>query len=211
MTEIALLLKKIHYIWLLCDLFYVHYDLLCILWHSFALKDHCALFCWVKCAVKFESLIILKEKFYIILLKWKSILCICPILYHFITAHDCDTVVLTAALKDYHDICCWGMTHHLRELLTMTPLSMEKLSVGRPAMFHARILMGSPSVLLREKSSEDGMSWVWGRREPNNLTTLYTVGCKIQITDNALHGYSNKWMFHKILISPLLYPFHQRQ
>ena len=52
------------------------------------------------------------------------------------------------------------MTHHLLELLTMTPLSMEKLSVGRPAMFQALILMGSPNVLLREKSSEDGMFWV---------------------------------------------------
>ena len=39
----------------------------------------------------------------------------------------------------------------------MTPLSMEKLSVGRPAMFQALILMGSPRVLLREKSSEEGM------------------------------------------------------
>lgn len=48
-------------------------------------------------------------------------------------------------------------THHRRELLTMTPLSMEKVSVGRPAMFHALILMGSPRVLLREKSSDDGM------------------------------------------------------
>lgn len=39
----------------------------------------------------------------------------------------------------------------------MTPLSIEKVSLGRPAMFQALILMGSPSVLLREKSSDDGM------------------------------------------------------
>lgn len=48
-------------------------------------------------------------------------------------------------------------THHLRELLTMTPLSIEKESLGRPAMFQALILMGSPKVLLREKSSDEGM------------------------------------------------------
>lgn len=39
----------------------------------------------------------------------------------------------------------------------MTPLSIEKESLGRPAMFQALILMGSPSVLLREKSSDDGI------------------------------------------------------
>lgn len=39
----------------------------------------------------------------------------------------------------------------------MTALSMEKLSVGSPEMFQALILIGSPSVLLREKSSEDGI------------------------------------------------------
>ena len=63
----------------------------------------------------------------------------------------------------------------------MTPLSMEKESVGRPAMFHARILMASPRVLLRLKSVEqftlkdcsgggkerEGLkfAWVVGRRE----------------------------------------------
>lgn len=39
----------------------------------------------------------------------------------------------------------------------MTPLSTEKLSVGRPAMFQARILIGSPSTLLNEKSLEQLM------------------------------------------------------
>lgn len=42
------------------------------------------------------------------------------------------------------------------DLMTM-PLSMEKLSVGSPAMVQARILTGSPSVELRESSSEQGM------------------------------------------------------
>jgi len=44
--------------------------------------------------------------------------------------------------------------YHLLELSTMTPLSTEKLSVGNPAIFHARILMGSPRTLLSEKSFE---------------------------------------------------------
>lgn len=48
-------------------------------------------------------------------------------------------------------------THHLRELLTITALSMENESLGRPAIFQALILMGSPKVLLSEKSSEDGI------------------------------------------------------
>ena len=39
----------------------------------------------------------------------------------------------------------------------MTPLSMEKVSVGRPAMFQALILIGSPRVLLNENSSEHGI------------------------------------------------------
>ena len=43
----------------------------------------------------------------------------------------------------------------------MTPLSMEKESLGRPEMFHARILIGSPRVLLREKLLDDGMFIDW--------------------------------------------------
>ena len=38
----------------------------------------------------------------------------------------------------------------------MTPLSIEKLSLGKPAMFQACILIGSPRVLLRENSAEHG-------------------------------------------------------
>ena len=48
-------------------------------------------------------------------------------------------------------------TCHLRVLSTMTPLSIENVSVGSPAMFHALILIAWPSVLLNEKSSEQGM------------------------------------------------------
>ena len=45
---------------------------------------------------------------------------------------------------------CWILkrqqkdTDHLLELSTMTPLSIEKLSVGKPAIFQARIFIGSP-------------------------------------------------------------------
>jgi len=35
--------------------------------------------------------------------------------------------------KVYNNLCAY----HLRELATMTPLSTEKLSRGKPAMFHA--------------------------------------------------------------------------
>ena len=47
-------------------------------------------------------------------------------------------------------------TRSAADLMTM-PLSMEKLSVGSPAIVQARILTGSPSVELRESSSEQGM------------------------------------------------------
>lgn len=51
-----------------------------------------------------------------------------------------------------------------RVYLMIMPFSMEKLSVGRPAMVQARILTGSPSVLTKEKSLEQGrpfstMAW----------------------------------------------------
>lgn len=46
---------------------------------------------------------------------------------------------------------------HLLEFPTMIPLSTEKESTGRPAMFQARIFTGSPSVTLRENVSEHGM------------------------------------------------------
>ena len=39
----------------------------------------------------------------------------------------------------------------------MMPLSTENWSVGRPAMFQARIFTWSPSVAIREKSSEQGI------------------------------------------------------
>ena len=47
-----------------------------------------------------------------------------------------------------------SVTYHRLALSTMTPLSMEKASVGKPAMFQARIFIGSPRVLLSEKSVE---------------------------------------------------------
>lgn len=49
----------------------------------------------------------------------------------------------------------------------MTPLSMENESVGRPAMFHALILIAWPSVLLNEKSSEQGMFFDYEKQMKN--------------------------------------------
>jgi len=53
----------------------------------------------------------------------------------------------------------WGsiMRGQRREFDTMMPLSMLKLSTGRPAICHMRILTGSPRVALREKTLEQGM------------------------------------------------------
>ena len=48
-------------------------------------------------------------------------------------------------------------TYHLLELATMTPLSIEKASLGRPKMFQAWILIGSPRHLLNENSLEQGI------------------------------------------------------
>ena len=39
----------------------------------------------------------------------------------------------------------------------MIPFSIEKLSVGRPAMFQSLIFTGSPRVPVTEKSFEQGM------------------------------------------------------
>ena len=66
-------------------------------------------------------------------------------------------------------------TYHLLELSTMTPLSTEKLSVGKPAMFHALILIGSPRVLLREKSSEHGIFLDCKRKDRDKLLSMYNV------------------------------------
>ena len=47
-----------------------------------------------------------------------------------------------------------------RNLMTI-PFSMEKESVGSPAMFQSRIFTGSPRVEVREKSAEQGMFRCW--------------------------------------------------
>lgn len=46
---------------------------------------------------------------------------------------------------------------HLLALSTTIPLSTEKESTGRPAMFHARIFTGLPSVAFKENDSEHGI------------------------------------------------------
>lgn len=63
--------------------------------------------------------------------------------------------------KTFKKQCYALCTDHLLELATITPLSMEKASLGRPKMFHAWILIGSPMVLLREKSLEQGIFAAW--------------------------------------------------
>lgn len=75
-----------------------------------------------------------------------------------------------------------GITHtkfyfiyHRLELSTMTPLSIEKLSVGSPLMFHARILIGSPRILLNEKSCEQGIPKSYTKGNKKVLTGLFKV------------------------------------
>ena len=51
--------------------------------------------------------------------------------------------------------------HSMHCYLMIIPFSIENASVGRPAMFHDRILTGSPRVLLREKSALHGIPFSW--------------------------------------------------
>jgi len=53
----------------------------------------------------------------------------------------------------------WGsiISGQRREFDTMMPLSMLKLSIGRPAICHARIFTGSPRVTLSENTEEQGI------------------------------------------------------
>ena len=44
--------------------------------------------------------------------------------------------------------------------LITIPFSIEKESVGRPAMFHSLTLTGSPRVVFSEKAGEQGMALV---------------------------------------------------
>jgi len=49
------------------------------------------------------------------------------------------------------------MSGHRRELQTMMPLSMLKLSIGKPAICHARTFTASPSVDDNENTAEHGI------------------------------------------------------
>ena len=57
----------------------------------------------------------------------------------------------------------WGEEEYMKwkmstaNYLMMIPFSIEKLSVGRPAMFQSLIFTGSPKVPVTEKSFEQGM------------------------------------------------------
>mmetsp|Transcript_14878 Transcript_14878/g.35910 ORF Transcript_14878/g.35910 Transcript_14878/m.35910 type:complete len:233 (+) Transcript_14878:441-1139(+) len=55
--------------------------------------------------------------------------------------------------------CPWGsiMSGQRRALAIMMPLSMEKESLGKPAMPHSRIATGSPKQLLSEYLALEGM------------------------------------------------------
>lgn len=60
-----------------------------------------------------------------------------------------------------------------RDLLTMMPLSTLKASIGKPAMFQARIATGSPSVALRVKCLEQGIVFFW-HKSCHSLMTVCT-------------------------------------
>ena len=57
----------------------------------------------------------------------------------------------------------WGEEEYMKWIMStanylmMIPFSIEKLSVGRPAMFQSLIFTGSPKVPVTEKSFEQGM------------------------------------------------------
>jgi len=67
------------------------------------------------------------------------------------------------------------MSGQRRALLMIMPLSTEKASVGSPAMFQLRIFTGSPSVALREKSSEHGMPFAFTWSSNNDMMTVRLV------------------------------------
>ena len=90
------------------------------------------------------------------------------------------------------NVCTYRHTH-----LMMIPLSTEKLSVGRPEMFHSRILTGSPRVELRENSSERGIpfseqnlhhSLIWSYRNKHECkyTRIYNLILLSEDTTSAL-------------------------
>ncbi len=81
------------------------------------------------------------------------------------------------------------LTYHRLELATITPLSIEKLSVGKPAIFQARILIGSPRFWLSENSFEHGMFTSY-RNENNEKFTFYFCIVIILFCLSILDGYS---------------------
>ena len=62
-----------------------------------------------------------------------------------------------------------------RALATMMPLSVLKLSLGRPAMPHSRIRTGSPSDATSENLAERGMPNFWSA-ETHRAETCECVG-----------------------------------
>ena len=87
--------------------------------------------------------------------RWSFTRVVCQKRYYCI----CTYVLYTHTHSDTHTRAhTHTHTHtHTQTHLMIMPLSTEKLSVGRPEMFHSRILTGSPRVALRENSSDRGI------------------------------------------------------
>ena len=90
----------------------------------------------------------------------------------------------TNLLQGFHEIADFSFTvTHIpcgsiisgqrRELDTMIPLSMLKLSTGRPAICQARTLTASPRTALREKTLEQGIFF-----ERHFLCQSFIQSCK---------------------------------
>ena len=95
------------------------------------------------------------------------------------------------------NVCTYKHTH-----LMMIPLSTEKLSVGRPEMFHSRIFTGSPRVVLRENSSERGIpfaeqnlhhSLIWSYRKNTSVNTYINTTSSLFLKRIDIHPYAHTY------------------
>ena len=66
------------------------------------------------------------------------------------------------------------MRGHRLALLTIIPLSMEKVSIGRPATCQLRIFTGSPSVAINENTFEHGIC-CFEQRDCQSLTHTFNI------------------------------------
>lgn len=77
------------------------------------------------------------------------------------------------------------VTYQRLELSTMTPLSTENMSVGKPAIFQALIFIGSPRVLLKEKFSEQRIFFSWEKKEKKRKPHLSLLHVSLLLLLNA--------------------------